>query len=188
VVRVDLDKDLTGWRPEKGRTDKYGELIEDGIYNQRDFDRQLILEMRTQLVARKVTEFLKGTDRFAKTIIFCEDIDHAERMRQALDQFGTPVEIVKLSGGREQYLNAIRWRQHCMNPQRNRTSAASWRIAGFLPPQRGRICQPRATPWVGSCKESSALKGRNKRRTHAITPFQGLGIPIGLPTQGVALG
>jgi len=84
VVRVDLDKDLTGWRPEKGRTDKYGELIEDRIYNQRDFDRQLILEKRTQLVARKVTEFLKGTDRFAKTIVFCEDIDHAERMRQAL--------------------------------------------------------------------------------------------------------
>ena len=84
VVRFDLDKDLTGWRPEQGQKDKYGEEIEDRIYNQRDFDRTLVLEERTALVARKVTEFLKGTDRFAKTIVFCENIDHAERMRQAL--------------------------------------------------------------------------------------------------------
>jgi type I restriction enzyme R subunit len=84
VVRIDLDKDLTGWRPEKGKTDKHGQEIEDRIYNQRDFDKTLVLEKRTQLVARKVSEFLKATDRFAKTIVFCEDIDHAERMRQAL--------------------------------------------------------------------------------------------------------
>lgn len=84
VVRVDLDKDLTGWRPEKGKVDKQGEVIEDRIYNQRDFDRNLVLEKRTELVAKKVTEFLKGTDPYAKTIVFCEDIDHAERMRQAL--------------------------------------------------------------------------------------------------------
>ncbi len=84
VVRIDIDKDLTGWRPEQGKRDKHGELIEDRIYNQRDFDRNLVLEQRTQLVARKVTEFLKATDRYDKTIVFCEDIDHAERMRQAL--------------------------------------------------------------------------------------------------------
>lgn len=84
VVRIDIDKDLQGWRPEKGQTDKLGQLIEDRIYNQQDFDRTLILEKRTELVARKVTEFLKATDPFAKTIVFCEDIDHAERMRQAL--------------------------------------------------------------------------------------------------------
>jgi len=84
VVRIDLDKDLTGWRPEQGKTDKHGRLVEDRIYNQRDFDRNLILEKRTELVARKVTEFLKGTDRFDKAIVFCEDIDHAERMRQCL--------------------------------------------------------------------------------------------------------
>src|SRR6185369_16084959 len=63
---------------------KYGQLIEDREYNDRDFDRNLILEKRTDLVAAKVTEFLKATDRFAKTIIFCENVDHAERMRQAL--------------------------------------------------------------------------------------------------------
>ncbi len=84
VVRIGLDKDLDGWRPEDGQTDKHGQLIEDREYNDRDFDRNLILEKRTALVAAKVTEFLKATDRFAKTIIFCENIDHAERMRQAM--------------------------------------------------------------------------------------------------------
>ncbi len=84
VVRIGIDKDLEGWRPEKGKTDKYGNLIEDREYNETDFDRNLILEKRTQLVAAKITEFLKATDRFAKTIVFCDNIDHAERMRQAL--------------------------------------------------------------------------------------------------------
>jgi type I restriction enzyme R subunit len=84
VVRIGIDKDLDGWRPEKGKTDKYGQEIEDREYNERDFDRNLILEKRTELVATKITEFLKATDRFAKTIVFCENIDHAERMRQAL--------------------------------------------------------------------------------------------------------
>ncbi len=84
VVRIDFDKDLEGWRPEQGQRDKYGNEIQDRIYNQRDFDRSLVLEKRTELVAKKITEFLKGTDRFDKTIVFCEDIDHAERMRQAL--------------------------------------------------------------------------------------------------------
>lgn len=83
-MRIDIDKDLQGWRPNQGQTDKHGNLIEDRIYNQKDFDRTLVLEKRTELVARKVTEFLKATDPFAKTIVFCEDIDHAERMRQAL--------------------------------------------------------------------------------------------------------
>lgn len=84
VVRIDIDRDLQGWRPAKGQTDKHGEVIEDRIYNQRDFDRTLVLEKRTELVARKITEYLTATDPYAKTIVFCEDIDHAERMRQAL--------------------------------------------------------------------------------------------------------
>ena len=84
VVRIGLDKDLDGWRPSSGQTDKYGQVIEDREYNDRDFDRTLILEKRTELVAAKVTEFLRATDRFAKTIIFCENIDHAERVRQAM--------------------------------------------------------------------------------------------------------
>jgi type I restriction enzyme, R subunit len=94
VVRIGLDKDLDGWRPEAGQTDRLGQLIEDREYNDSDFDRNLILKQRTEAVAAKITEFLKATDRFAKTIVFCENIDHAERMRQALvnanrvDQFG----------------------------------------------------------------------------------------------------
>ncbi|AXY41793.1 DEAD/DEAH box helicase family protein [Halomonas sp. JS92-SW72] len=84
VIRVDIDRDLQGWRPSKGQRDKLGQEIEDRIYNQKDFDRQLVLEPRTELVARKITEFLEGSDPYQKTIVFCEDIDHAERMRQAL--------------------------------------------------------------------------------------------------------
>jgi type I restriction enzyme R subunit len=84
VIRIGLDKDLDGWRPEDGQKDKYGQLIEDREYNDRDFDRNLILEKRTEVVAAKITEFLKATNRFNKTIVFCENIDHAERMRQAL--------------------------------------------------------------------------------------------------------
>ncbi len=84
VVRIGLDKDLDGWRPENGQTDKYGQVIEDREYNDLDFDRNLILEKRTELVAAKITRFLKANDRFSKTIVFCENINHAERMRQAL--------------------------------------------------------------------------------------------------------
>ncbi|EKD39435.1 MAG: hypothetical protein ACD_75C00408G0007, partial [uncultured bacterium] len=84
VVRIDLDKDLAGWRPDKGMLDKYGNEIEDRIYNQKDFDKTLVLEKRTQVVAGKISEFLRRTNRFDKTIVFCENIDHAERMRQAL--------------------------------------------------------------------------------------------------------
>jgi type I restriction enzyme, R subunit len=84
VVRISLDKDLDGWRPEEGQLDRYGQVIEDREYNDRDFDRNLVLEKRTAVVADKITQFLKASDRFAKAIVFCETVDHAERMRQAL--------------------------------------------------------------------------------------------------------
>ncbi|MFZ4675316.1 MAG: EcoAI/FtnUII family type I restriction enzme subunit R, partial [Nodosilinea sp.] len=84
VVRIDIDRDLVGWRPSVGQKDKYGHEIEDRIYNQRDFDKTLVLEPRTQPVAKKISDFLRQTNRFDKTIVFCENIDHAERMRQAL--------------------------------------------------------------------------------------------------------
>src|SRR3546814_19769597 len=64
--------------------DKNGQPIEDRIYNLQDMDRGLVLEARTRLVAQKITDFLVATDPFQKTIVFCDDIDHAERMRQAL--------------------------------------------------------------------------------------------------------
>lgn len=94
VIRYDLDKDLFGWQPSPGQLDKYGQLIDDRLYNQLDMDRTLVLDERTKLVAFKITEYLKATDRFAKAIVFCDDIDHAERMRQALI-FWNGDEVVK---------------------------------------------------------------------------------------------
>ena len=83
VVRITTNID-EGWRPTAGLVDKYGNEIEDRIYNLKDYDRTLAIDERTQLVAQKITEYLKATDRYAKTIVFCTDIDHANRMRQAL--------------------------------------------------------------------------------------------------------
>ncbi len=84
VVRIDIDKDLDGWTPPPGMKDDLGNEIESRTYNQKDMDRILVLNQRTKLVAKRVMKFLKATDPFAKTIIFCEDIDHAERMRKAI--------------------------------------------------------------------------------------------------------
>lgn len=84
VVKITLDVDAEGWRPPAGFKDKEGKLVEDRIYNRTDFDRHIIVEERRQLVALKVTEFLKGSDRFSKTIVFCMDIEHAEGMRKEL--------------------------------------------------------------------------------------------------------
>jgi len=84
VIRIALNVDTEGWRPNQGQTDVNGNEIEDRIYNRRDFDKNLVIEERTNIVAQKLSEFLKGYDRFAKSIVFCVDIDHAERMRTAL--------------------------------------------------------------------------------------------------------
>lgn len=83
VIRITMDKD-DGWRPESKMIDRYGNEIPDQIYNLRDFDRTITLSERTKSVARKISNFLKQTDRFGKTIVFCENIEHAEHMRQAL--------------------------------------------------------------------------------------------------------
>ena len=84
VLRVGLDKDLEGWRPIAGQRDIYGYEIDDREYNIKDYDKNLIIDERTVAVAKRITRFLRENDRFAKTIVFCVDIDHAERMRQAL--------------------------------------------------------------------------------------------------------
>ena len=73
-----------GWRPYHGQTDIYGNVIEDRIYNNRDYDYNIILQDRINEVAREITEYLKSTDRMQKTIVFCASEDHAERMRIAL--------------------------------------------------------------------------------------------------------
>src|SRR5215469_11591278 len=85
VVKVHIDRDVEGYRPEAGTVDREGIEVEDRIYNQKDFDRTLVLDDRTKLVAAKVTAFLKESgDRFQKAIVFCVDQEHAARMRQAL--------------------------------------------------------------------------------------------------------
>ena len=104
VIRVDLDKDTFGWRPPEGMVDKLGNVIEDRVYNAADMNRKLVLERRDEVVAAKITEYLKATDRYAKTIVFCEDIDHASRMRQALSNANAdiaaanPLYVVQITG------------------------------------------------------------------------------------------
>lgn len=84
VIKVTLDIDADGWRPPKGFLDKNGNPVEDRIYNRTDFDKNIVVDERRQSVAKKITEFLKGYDRFAKSIVFCIDIEHAEGMRTEL--------------------------------------------------------------------------------------------------------
>ena len=94
VIRVGLNIDLEGWRPEDGKLDKDGNPVEDRIYNRRDFERTLVIDERSDTVAKKLTEFLKGFDRYAKTIVFCADIDHAERMRSALQKHNADITAI----------------------------------------------------------------------------------------------
>lgn len=84
VIRIDIDRDLQGWRPPKGMLDDNGNEIEDRVYNLKDMDRTLVLAARTQIVANRVVQYLREVDPYGKTIVFCQDIDHAERMRSAL--------------------------------------------------------------------------------------------------------
>ena len=104
VIRVDLDKDTFGWRPTEGMRDKHGNLIEDRIYTGADMNRKLVLERRDEVVAARITEYLRANDRYAKTIVFCEDIDHAARMRQALSNANAdicatqPKYVVQITG------------------------------------------------------------------------------------------
>ena len=84
VIRIDLDRDVDGWQPRRDELDRYGVPIPEGLYKSRDFDRTLVIDERTKVVAWRITEYLKQSGRYQKTIIFCEDIDHAERMRHAI--------------------------------------------------------------------------------------------------------
>ena len=103
VLKVGMNVDLEGYRPDKGKTDIHGNLVEDRLYNRKDFDRNLVIDERTMLVAKKVMEFLVNSNPYDKTIVFCVDIEHAERMRQALLLF-TPQEI---TGKTDKYIVRI---------------------------------------------------------------------------------
>ena len=91
VVRINIDRDLEGWHPPKGMKDDLGNEIEQRVYNQQDMDRILVLNQRTRMVAERVMKLLNATDPYQKTIIFCEDIDHAERMRKAIVNAAGPL-------------------------------------------------------------------------------------------------
>lgn len=85
VVKVHIDKDVEGYRPEPGKIDVDGDEVEDRLYNQKDFDRTLIIDERTKLVAKTITRYLKESgDPYQKTMVFCVDTEHALRMRTAL--------------------------------------------------------------------------------------------------------
>ncbi len=96
ILKVTLNIDVEGWRPPKGYLDKDGNPVEDRIYNRSDFDKNIVVEERRKLVASKITEFLKGYDRYAKSILFCIDIEHAEGMRTELINANS--DLVKVNG------------------------------------------------------------------------------------------
>lgn len=104
VLRIGLNVDLEGFRPYKGQTDIHGNVIEDRDYNIKDYDRNLVIDERTKEIAKRITEFLKLYDRYMKTIVFCVDIEHANRMRMALIKENTdivkdhPTYIMKITG------------------------------------------------------------------------------------------
>ena len=101
VIRIATDVDAVGYTPEKNKIDKFGQAVEQRQYNTKDFDRTLVLEKRTKLVASKVWEYLKATDPMAKTIVFCDDQDHAERMRQEL------VKLIPAAASNRRYVMRI---------------------------------------------------------------------------------
>ena len=101
VIRIATDVDAIGYTPEKGKVDKLGQVVEQRQYNTKDFDRNLVLEKRTKRVAGKVWEYLKATDPMAKTIVFCDDQDHAERMRQEL------VKLIPAAASNRRYVMRI---------------------------------------------------------------------------------
>ncbi|MGX6585503.1 EcoAI/FtnUII family type I restriction enzme subunit R [Pseudomonas aeruginosa] len=101
VIRIATDADAVGYTPEKGKVDKLGQMVELRQYNTKDFDRNLVLEKRTRLVASKVWEYLRATDPLAKTIVFCDDQDHAERMRQEL------VKLIPAAASNRRYVMRI---------------------------------------------------------------------------------
>lgn len=84
VLRVTLNVDAEDYIPERGKRDKYGKKLENRAYGIKDFDRLLVIDERTEQVAKAITAYLKRTNRYQKTIVFCVDIDHAERLRQAI--------------------------------------------------------------------------------------------------------
>ncbi|MBI5222361.1 MAG: DEAD/DEAH box helicase family protein [Candidatus Magasanikbacteria bacterium] len=113
VIRVTLDRDAEGYRPVVGQLDKYGHPLPDQVFGQSDFDRKVVLEERTKIVAQKITEYLTATDRMQKTIVFCVDTEHADRMRQELVNANADIVrehanyVVRITGNDEQGIKEL---------------------------------------------------------------------------------
>ena len=120
VIRLSLDRDLEGWRPAAGAVDRYGREIEDREYGQKDFDRTIVLPERTAAIARRIAEYLETNDPYAKTLVFCVDIEHAERMRSALvnacaDRVREdPRYVVRITGDTD---DGVRQLDHFIDPE-----------------------------------------------------------------------
>jgi type I restriction enzyme R subunit len=93
VHRIVTDVDATGYRPTHGEKDRYGNVIPDGEYQTKDFERVIALRARTEAITRHLAEFMKNTDRFAKTIVFCVDQEHADEMRRALNNLNSDLVV-----------------------------------------------------------------------------------------------
>lgn len=122
VLRVGMNVDLEGYRPERNKTDIDGELIEDRLYNTKDYDRNIIIDERTDLVARKIMEYLKNSNPYDKTIVFCIDIEHADRMKNALLNYApreitakTDKYIVRITGDDKDAKNNL---EDFINPEK----------------------------------------------------------------------
>jgi type I restriction enzyme, R subunit len=84
LFRIITDVDTTGWSPTPGQMDRFKREIPDGVYSTKDYERTIVLKARTKEIAKNISDFLKRTDRYSKTIVFCVDMEHAADMRQAL--------------------------------------------------------------------------------------------------------
>ncbi len=122
VLRVGMNVDLEGYRPERNKTDIDGELIEDRLYNTKDYDRNIIIDERTDLVAKKIMEYLKNSNPYDKTIVFCIDIEHADRMKNALLNYApreitakTDKYIVRITGDDKDAKNNL---EDFINPEK----------------------------------------------------------------------
>ena len=149
VIKVHIDRDVEGYRPELGQLDRDGNEVEDRIYNTKDFDRTLVLDDRTKLVAKKISEFLKESgDRFQKTIVFCVDEEHAARMRQALINENKDLcdenhrYVMRITGsdaeGQEQLGNFIDPESKLSRARHHLAPAVHRRGRADLPPDRAR--------------------------------------------------
>ena len=168
VHRIVTEWDAAGWRPSQGDLDRYGREIPDEEYQTADFERAVALQARTQAIARHLTDFLKKTDRFAKTIVFCVDQEHADEMRARAQQperrpgpavsrttsaASPPTRATSAAATSARFRTSRRVRPSS-SPRRSCSPPASTR-----PPARTSSSLAWSTPWSSSSRSSAAARG-----------------------------